>query len=100
MIVNCKVNIYFNRDSFIVLRIAPLLKFRIVCFNKNCLVAKVIIACLFKFLIVFFFFKKGCSIGVIMVWLCGYFYIKEYKDWLLIVFIFLIDLVMLLIQIL
>ena len=48
----------FNRDSFIVLRIAPSLKFQIVCSNKICLVAKVIIVRLFKFLIVLVFFPK------------------------------------------
>ena len=50
------MNVCFDRDSFSVLRIAPLLKFLIVCFNKSCLISKVIIACLFKLIFFFFFF--------------------------------------------
>ena len=63
MIENRNINVFFNRDSFFVLRIALLLKFLIVCFSKSSLVAKVILACLFKFLIVFFLSRRVVPLG-------------------------------------
>ena len=63
MIENRNMNVFFNRDSFFVLRIALLLKFLIVCFSKSSLVAKVTLACLFKFLIVFFLSRRVVPLG-------------------------------------